>query len=256
MSVQELRVHNLPGQADDLSGATVVVIDLLRASSTICHALAAGAKEVVPFREVTEAVVAASDNGARRRDVVLGGERAGGKIAGFDLGNSPSEYMPDAVRGKRVLLTTTNGTQALWRARPARRVLVGAFVNLSAVAASIKNDPRVDFLCAGTDGRETREDILAAGAMVHQICSLPSGERQLNPAAERARDEWRRLLQAAIDSDRTESEQVAIELRDTQGGRNLLGIGLDQDLVDCAQIDRLKVLPELDMNMWRIRLAQ
>jgi 2-phosphosulfolactate phosphatase len=256
MSVQELCVHNLPDQADDLSGATVVVIDLLRASSTICHALAAGAKEVVPFREVTKAVAAASDNGARRRDVVLGGERAGGKIAGFDLGNSPSEYTPKAVGGKRVLLTTTNGTQALWRARLARRVLVGAFVNLSAVAASIKNDPRVEFLCAGTDGRETREDILAAGAMVHQICSLPSGERHLNPVAERAREEWRRLLQAALDSGRTESEQLAIELRDTQGGRNLLGIGLDQDLVDCAQIDRLNVVPELDVQAWRIRSAQ
>jgi 2-phosphosulfolactate phosphatase len=256
MSVQELRVHNLPAQADDLSGATVVVIDLLRASSTICHALAAGAKEVAPFREVTEALAAANAEGVRRSDFVLGGERAGGKIAGFDLGNSPSEYSPEAVGGKLVILTTTNGTRALWCARNARRVIVGAFVNLSAVVASAKNEPRVDFLCAGTDGRETREDILAAGAMVHQICSLTSGERQLNAAAERAREEWRRLLQAAIDSGRTESEQLAIELRDTQGGRNLLGIGLERDLVDCAQIDRLKVVPELDMNTWRIRLAQ
>jgi 2-phosphosulfolactate phosphatase len=255
MSVQKLWVHNLPEQAGQLSGGTTVVIDLLRASSTICQALASGASEVVPFREISEAMAAATADGVRRDDVVLGGERAGGKIPGFDLGNSPSEYTPDAVGGKRVLLTTTNGTQALWHGRSARRVVVGAFVNLSAVVASVKDETRVDFLCAGTDGRETREDILAAGAMVYRICSSAPKDQQLNPNAAWALGKWRRLLLAAYESRRSESEQLAMELRDTQGGRNLLGIGLDQDLVDCAQIDRLNVIPELDVGAWRIRLA-
>ena len=97
---------------------------------------------------------------------MLGGERRGKRIEGFDLGNSPAEYTPEAVGGRRVFITTTNGTRALHHARLARRVVVGAFVNLSAVVASVRDEPRVDILCAGTDGSETREDILAAGAIV------------------------------------------------------------------------------------------
>jgi 2-phosphosulfolactate phosphatase len=255
MSVQELLVHNLPDQPRPLSRGTTVVIDVLRASSTICQALASGASEVVPFREVSEALAAATGDGVRRDDVVLGGERAGGKIAGFDLGNSPGEYTPAAVGGKRVLLTTTNGTQALWRAKSARRVVVGAFVNLSAVVESVRDEPHVDFLCAGTDGHKTREDILAAGAMIYKITGATIEDGQLNLTGGRAFLEWRRVLRRALESGRTEIEQLEIELRDTQGGRNLLGIGLDQDLVDCAQIDRLTVVPELDVRAWRIRLA-
>jgi 2-phosphosulfolactate phosphatase len=160
------------------------------------------------------------------------------------------------VGGKRVLLTTTNGTQAAWRARNARRVIVGAFVNLSTVVASVKDEPRLDFLCAGTDGHETREDILAAGAMIYKIGLSAAEESQSNRAAAQSLRMWRRLLKAAQESGRTEAEQLAIELRETQGGRNLLGIGLEQDLVDCAQIDRLDVVPELDVQTWRIRVAQ
>jgi 2-phosphosulfolactate phosphatase len=129
-------------------------------------------------------------------------------------------------------------------------------VNLSAVVASVKDEPHIDILCAGTDGRETREDILAAGAMVHELRSSASGRFQASSKAERALAEWQRLLQSARDSNRTESKQLAIVLRETQGGRNLLEIGLDQDLVDCAEIDRLTIVPVLDIAAWRIRLAQ
>jgi 2-phosphosulfolactate phosphatase len=255
MDVRELWVHNLPDRPRPLSRGTTVVIDVLRASSTICQALASGAGEVVPFREINEAIAAATADGVRRVDVVLGGERAGGKIAGFDLGNSPSEYTSNAVGGKRVLLTTTNGTQALWRAKTARRIVVGAFINLSAVAESVRDEPHVDFLCAGTDGLKAREDLLAAGAMIYKITEAKIEDRQLNLTATLAFWEWRCVLQRALESGRTEIEQLAIELRDTRGGRNLLGIGLHQDLVDCAQIDRLTVVPELDVRSWRIRVA-
>jgi 2-phosphosulfolactate phosphatase len=238
----ELRVHYLPKNvaADELAGSTVVVIDLLRASTTICQALAAGATEVVPFLEVEEALEAAA---ADRANVVLGGERGGRRIEGFDLGNSPSEYTPATVGGRRVFITTTNGTRALHHARQAERVIVGAFVNLSAVAESLQNAPRVDILCAGTDGRESREDILAAGVLVDKLAARDSTAWKLNAAAEAALAEWQ-----------SRGEDLSVELRATPGGENLLAIGHDHDLVDCAQIDALAIVPELDVSTGRITL--
>lgn len=237
-----LRVHNLPRLVaeTDLAGSTVVVIDLLRATSTICQALAAGATEVVPFLEIDEALAAAAED---RANVVLGGERKGARIIGFDLGNSPSEYTPEAVEDQRVFLTTTNGTRALHHAQLAARIVAGSFLNLSAVTESIKDAPRVDILCAGTDGRESREDILAAGALVEKLCAREPNDWELNDAARAALAEWQRR-----------GDDLAVELRSTPGGENLLAIGLDGDLVDCARFDALDVVPELDIEAWRITL--
>jgi 2-phosphosulfolactate phosphatase len=247
-----LRVHNLPRfeLREELAGSTVVVIDLLRATSTICHAIAAGAIEVVPFLEVDDALAAAEKVG--RSNVVLGGERKGGKIAGFDLGNSPREYCPEAVGGRRVFITTTNGTRALDYSKLGKRVLLGAFSNLSAAVASIQHEPRIDVLCAGTDGNETREDILAAGAIVSRFIERSRGSCALNQAAVDARLLWDDVVARATLRRRPLSDQLADELRNTEGGRNLLGIDLDRDLVDCAQIDRLNIVPELDIRDWRI----
>jgi 2-phosphosulfolactate phosphatase len=250
-----LRVHHLPQDVDPqkLAGSAVIVIDVLRATTTICQALAAGASDVVPFLEVDEARAAAA---AADGEVVLGGERAGGRIAGFDLGNSPAEYTTDTVRGRRVIITTTNGTRALYHARFARRVLVGAFVNLSAVAASVLKERQVDILCAGTDGGATREDILAAGAIVAGIVHMAEGSCQLNSAASAASREWESIVAGAESSIPTLNMQLALELRDTPGGRNLIGIGLDRDLVDCAQVDKLDFVPELNVSEWRITVPR
>lgn len=241
--MRELRVHFLPQQIapEALAGGTVVVIDLLRATSTICQGLAAGATEVVPFLEINEALAAAA---ADRANIVLGGERHGKRIEGFDLGNSPSEYTPTSVGGKRVFITTTNGTRALDHARQATRVIVGSLLNLSAVAASLQKAPRVDILCAGTDGVESREDILAAGAIIEKLLKSGGAEWELDAGAKNALNEWR-----------ARSGDLAVELRSTPGGRNLLDIGHDHDLVDCARIDALTVVPELDVAAWRIRVT-
>src|SRR4051812_11326826 len=117
MQEHHLNVYNLPQEADgrELSGSVVVVIDVLRATSTICQALASGAREVVPFVEIGDAIAAA--NRAGRKNVILGGERRGILIDGFDLGNSPSEYTPIVIQGRPVFITTTNGTRALQHAR-------------------------------------------------------------------------------------------------------------------------------------------
>ena len=253
MESRTINVHYLPRHVDQhaLARSVVVVIDVLRATTTICQALASGATEVVPFLEIEETLAAAEQFG--RANVVLGGERKGKRIEGFDLGNSPSEYAPERVRGKRVLITTTNGTRALAHAKEARRVLVGALVNLSALVASLQDEPRIDILCAGTDGKETGEDILAAGAMVDQMCQQSSVTWQLKEAADNARCDWKMAVERAQTAGRSLAEQLAIELRETPGGRNLLGIGLHADLVDCAQLDRLRVIPELDISAWQIR---
>jgi 2-phosphosulfolactate phosphatase len=255
MLQREIRVHELPIKVDEgrLEGSTVVVIDVLRATSTICTALAAGAREVIPFLEIDDALAAA--RAADREDVVLGGERHGGRIPGFDVGNSPSEYNPEIVSGKRVLITTTNGTRAMYRARLSRRVVIGAFVNLSAVSASLSSESHIDILCAGTDSHETREDILAAGAIIWTLYKSGGDGWDLTNAARIARGEWEAVFYRAQAASRPLNHSLANELRDTPGGRNLLGIGLDQDLVDCAQIDRFNIVPELDVAGWRITAA-
>src|SRR5260221_2263163 len=123
-------VHLVPAlfEPADLRGGVAVVIDVLRATSTIVHALAAGAKAVIPCGEIDEArqVAARSPAGS----VLLGGERKGLRIPGIDLGNSPTDYTPDVVTGKKIIFTTTNGTRALIRARDARRGAVGAAPHL------------------------------------------------------------------------------------------------------------------------------
>jgi 2-phosphosulfolactate phosphatase len=254
MAVRELNVFNLPKQvaAEELASSAVIVIDLLRATTTICYALAAGASEVVPFREIDEARVAARKAGERKK-VVLAGERKGLLIEGFDLGNSPTEFTPERVGGKRVFLTTTNGTLALHHARLARRVIAASLVNLSAVVASVKDEPRVATLCAGTDGHVTLEDILLAGAIVNRLREVAGGgEYQLNPAAVAAEAEWKKVKTKAASAKRELREQLALALRETLGGRNCIEVGNGDDLPDCANIDRYSIVPRLDVANWRI----
>lgn len=258
--MQALNVHFLPQRVDAaaLAASTVVVIDMLRASSTICQALASGATCVTPFLEVEETLRAAERY--PRTEIVLGGERHGKVIAGFDLGNSPLEYTPEAVAGKRLLFTTTNGTQALAHAAAAARTLVGCGLNRQAVSRALAAARRVDVLCAGTDGSVTGEDILAAGAILGALLAdEPSGDQprcwQMNDGAKTALQQWRSLLSAAESEGRTPAEQLALQMRTTPGGRNLLEIGHDYDLVACAQLDAFDVVPQLDRQTGEIRPA-
>jgi 2-phosphosulfolactate phosphatase len=214
----------------------------LRASSTVCYALAAGAREVVPLQEV-DAVLAAA-HGERRDEVLLGGERGGERIDGFDLGNSPAEYTSDRVFGKRILFTTTNGTRAINYAHLAAKVYMGCAANASALVDRLGDESQVEILCAGTDGHVTRDDQLIAGLLTDLLTR--DGQWQLNDEAEAMRREWHELLNAAKGAGHSASEQLAYELRHTQGGKNLLAIGHDDDLEICGQIDALRVVPELD----------
>jgi 2-phosphosulfolactate phosphatase len=227
-----------------LAGGTSVVIDVLRATTTIVHALAAGARAVVPCATIEEANQRAAALPAGT--AVRGGERGGLAIAGFDLGNSPAEYNEATVGGKIVLLTTTNGTKALLHCRRAAQVVVAAFVNLSAAVTVVSDEPRLDIVCAGTDGGITGEDVLAAGALVRKV--LLHGSWRANDEAWIAQDVWSRFAERP--------ELLAEALRASHGGQNLLALGMAADIERSAEIDRYDVVPRFDAASGEITLGE
>ncbi len=273
-----LFIHKHPSlvPAETLAESAVVVIDLLRASTSICWALANGARDVRPFAEVDDLLRAAAELG--RANVLLGGERGGVRIAGFDLGNSPAEYTPERVAGKSVLITTTNGTRALWHARLAKRIVVGCANNRAAVAAALRDADEVHILCAGTDGEPSAEDELAAGAIADAILKFHSEPEGVSPrsAKESGADShsaqlrghvfeerapsgslpelvaWQELLLAAEAAGRSPSEQFALTLAEIKHGQTLLRLGFGDDLPRCAALDVLDVVPEFDPTTGRI----
>ena len=245
--LRELRVHLLPElfQPAELRGGLAVVIDLLRASTTMAHALAAGATKVVPCLEVEQARVYAAEHEAEA--VVLGGERGGELIEGFDLDNSPLSYTPDRVAGRTVVFTTTNGTRALLRAREADRVLIGAFVNLSAVLRVLEGDERpVHLICAGTRGRFSAEDFLCAGALAAGVAAVAGVEQWDDDAA--------RVAAGYFDINAAPAAQRRA-LRGSAGGRDLAALGFEADIERAAQWDLFDIVPEFDAAAGVIRGA-
>ena len=231
-----------------IAGGIAIVIDVLRASTTIATALAHGAAVVLPRRSIDEARATA----AARPGTVLGGERGGVKIAGFELGNSPAEYTADRVAGKPVVITTTNGTLALAACHDAAEVLVGAIVNRAAVVATARalaaarGCDAIHLVCAGTDGQVTEEDVLAAGA----ILDAASRQDELDAAADAARDRFRRLAAAGRAG---LEERIAVAFRTCRGGENLIALGMEADLATAAAIDSLTVVPRLDREAEALR---
>jgi 2-phosphosulfolactate phosphatase len=171
-----MRVHVAFTPAETVRAPVAVVVDVLRATSTIVQALASGYRRVLCCAEVEEA----RELRERLGEGVLAGERLAQAIPGFDLGNSPAEFVEP--RGETVILTTTNGTRAIVAAAAAAEtVLVGSLLNLAAVAdAARRAEGAVELVCAGVDGRFTLDDAYCAG----RIAALLEGER--SDAAEAA----------------------------------------------------------------------
>src|SRR6266851_5167638 len=240
---RDVQVHLLPTLAPPgrLAGGVAVVVDVLRATTTIIHALAAGCSSVRPCAEVEEARKLAGTMRAGR--VLLGGERGGAPLPGFDLGNSPREYTAKLCRKATLVLTTTNGTRALIRAAEADRTLVAGFVNFSAVCEQLRQDARpVHIVCAGTDGAVTLEDTLLAGAFVDYLCD--TGEVCLNDGARLA---W--------DCYETHGRVLLGALEISQGGANLRELGYDDDIRAAAQIDQFALVPELRRDPLRVEVG-
>jgi 2-phosphosulfolactate phosphatase len=256
----KFQVHLLPDLTtpEELAGGAVVVLDILRATTTIIHALSAGAKEVIPCLEIEDA--RAKHATFPTGKAILGGERKGRPIAGFDLGNSPDDYTPAAVADKTLVFTTTNGTRAMQRCGRARRILVGALVNVYAVAKVLAAEENVHIVCAGTDGKITSEDVLAAGIIFLSW-------QQLTGCVDRAawNDEAELAHALAVDilgsSSATaaaptpaQTARIERELFASRGGQNLCEVGLQPDIQTAARLNRFSIVPELDLGRWNITI--
>ncbi len=242
-SDREVHVHLLPCLAAPgrLAGGLAVVIDVLRATTTIVYALAAGCLDVWPCAEVDDAREVAG--GMRVGRVLLGGERGGRPLPGFDLGNSPREYTSALCKNTSLVLTTTNGTRALLRAAEAERVLVAAFVNYSAVCEQLRVETRpIHIVCAGSEGEPALEDTLLAGAFVDFLCE--EGVGVINDSARLAWDCFEthgRVLEGALEVGR--------------GGEILRGLGYDDDIRAAAQVDLFALAPELRRDPLRVEVS-
>jgi 2-phosphosulfolactate phosphatase len=232
-----VRVDVLFGAAQllpqDVQGRVVAVIDVLRASTTIATALAHGARAVIPFESSEDAVTRSKQ--LERGAFLLAGERRMLKMEGFDLGNSPLEHTAEAVEGKTVLLTTTNGTKALLAVQGARDVIVASYVNLTGASAMLRAALRggtdITLVCAGQDRQFALEDAACAGRYVYHIARR-LGDIELNDAA----------LAASL-IDRKYGDNLIRLFNTAAHGRALAAAGFQEDLAACAAVDSFPVIP-------------
>jgi len=212
------------------SGRTVVVLDVLRATSSIVHALVNGARRIIPVSAVEEAVRKAEELG--RDAVLLCGERDCQRIRGFDLGNSPEEFTAGRVAGRTLIMTTTNGTPALLASAGGAQCLVGALLNAGAVAARLAAAERdALILCSGREGRFAYEDAICAGLILRRL-------RKLRPRG-LTNDAGRAALRLL---GRRETSPPPALWR-SAAGRRLEELGLGGDVQFCAQVDLHEAVP-------------
>ena len=227
-------------QPEEITGKTAVVFDVLRATSVMIEALANGAVKIIPCASIEEANQVRNEIN-HDTQTLLGGERNGLKIDGFDIGNSPVEVNADTVSGKTMVMTTTNGTVAIAHCRFAQQILIGSLFNVSAIAKQLTRSKKVALVCAGTGGEITGEDVLAAGAVIETMLDVSGDAFQLNDQAQIARSMWTQL--------RSSGQSVVSALRKSKGGRNLLRHGKDRfelDIEISAEIDRHDFVPALN----------
>lgn len=223
----------------DLSGATVVVIDVMRATTCMVRALASGARGIYPTDSTEEAVKLLQSIG--RDDTLLCGERRGVKIEGYNLGNSPSEFTPEAVKGKRLIMNTTNGTRGFAAAEGADAVFAAAFQNLGAITVAVAKVERLMIVCAGRSGAFAIEDALCAGHLVRRLRAAGTDPLDLDDGA--------RAAEALADA-----FPLSVEfLEGTEAGRDLADLGFGDDVAECARQDVHRVVPQLDDRVLRAR---
>lgn len=215
---------------EDVKGRTVVVIDVLRACSTIATALNNGARSIVPVADMAQAGKIASN--LDQQSYLLGGERDGTKIEGYHLGNSPLEYTPRTVQGRTIIFNTTNGTVAVAKARAAEHLLIGSFLNAGRVVDFIRqagNDLAI--ICAGWRNRVSLEDTLCAGLMLYRLWD----GREPKLVSDTAH-----IAFSQYDHDRKNLQGA---LRRCNHAQWLSRQGHADDVEYCLQLDALPVLP-------------
>jgi 2-phosphosulfolactate phosphatase len=225
-------------QEEETRGKTVVVIDVLRASSTIVTALANGAKGIIPVEDMGKAGTIAQQLDAKT--YLLCGERDGKKIEGYALGNSPLEYTRETVEGKTLILTTTNGTVAISRSLGAEHVLIGSFLNATAVADAVKaSGSDVMFVCAGWKSRLSMEDLLCAGLIIDLIHGgAPSDEAP--DGATIAHGLYTKF-----------ASSLKKTIHSTNHAMRLKELGSEADIPYCSEIDLFNHVPRLQDGILR-----
>ncbi len=218
---REIPVHPRP----ELYAA---VVDVLRATTSIVVAFQHGCRSVLPVASAEEALTAR----AATPDAILAGEQAGLRIPGFELGNSPHEFSREAVGGRDMILTTSNGTKTLRAVAVGRTVAIGAFRNRGAVADWLVGRGTDSLIvCSGYEGGFALEDAVCAGAIVDRAAQLATGLIQ-GDGARACQALWQRFG----------SDLVRL-FRETDWGRRMLALGFERDLAVCAELDATAVVP-------------
>jgi 2-phosphosulfolactate phosphatase len=207
----------------------VVVIDIFRATTSICYGIENGAEAIIPVSQVEECLAYQE----KHPEYLLAAERNGEVVSGFDFGNSPFSYTKEKVNGKTVVLTTTNGTHALHLSRSAKKIVIGSFLNLTAVCDWLKNqNENILLVCAGWKNNINLEDTLFAGAVVDH---LKNNNFRLDDAAIASND----LFQIAKDD-------LPGYLAKTSHSERLKQLGIEADIAFCLHVDLTTAIPILD----------
>jgi len=213
----------------NLKGKVVIVVDIFRATSCIVTGLAYGVNAIYPVATVQEC------KNFKKKGMIIAGERGGEKVAGFDVGNSPYEYMNDEFQGQDIAVTTTNGTQAILKSTGADQILIGAFLNLRAMADYILDINRdIVIHCAGWKGMVNIEDTLFAGALINEIKAThqPSGDSAFM-ASDLYQFHRMDLLNASHNSSHA---------------KRLAAFGIEKDLDFCMEMSLYSIIPSYQAN--------
>jgi 2-phosphosulfolactate phosphatase len=211
----------------DIENSIVVVIDILRATSSIVYGIDNGAKAIIPVAQVEDCL------NYSKQGYLLAAERNGSVVEGYDFGNSPFSYTKEQVAGKTVVLTTTNGTKALHMARSrAKQVVVGSFLNLHALSNWLKTQPHdVLLLCAGWKDQFNLEDTLFAGAVVSEIRESFTEFDDSGVAAE--------------DLYRMAKDDLRTYISKSSHSHRLAALNIERDVQFCLQLNICEAIPVL-----------
>ena len=244
----KVNVYFSPNHLDELAlrDKNIVVIDVLRASTTICYAMRAGAKEIIPVGSVDQAMKIVGN--LFSTSTVLCGERGGKRIEGFALGNSPAEYTAEIVEGKSLILATTNGAVALTKAKHARNCFVGAIVNVSYVAKALSEIPDLDttdlvIICSGKEGDFSIEDAVCAGMLLQKLSELGISFELSDGAG------------AALSLLSEYGNDPYTTLRESDHGKYLDSIGFEDDIRTSSEVDSVPIVPVLEQTVIKKKLT-
>ena len=221
----------------------VVVIDVLRATSVAIHAMSQGALEIIPVPTVGDAFQMAK--AFPPGFILLGGESESRSIPGFDLGNSPREYVAEKVKGKKLILTTTNGTKAFHIVSSGKEILVGSFFNVGTVARRcLELDRDLLIFPSGDEGNFSLEDTICGGMLIELITREAEKPISLTDASECAKVLYNRFEDNLLE---------AVHL--SRHGKELVNRGFEEDLAYCARIDAIPVVPVFRDGVIRVPLT-